>query len=139
MTIRGPNPSIMNDSPTILYVEDNADNFKLVCRVLTVEGFEIHGAGNAREAFAFLEEHIPDLILMDINLPQVDGYTLAKQIQQQTSFSHIPIIALTANVMKQDQEKSLAAGCKGFIKKPIDVDLLPDQIRHYLNSNNKVR
>lgn len=125
----------MSDSPIILYVEDNIDNFKLVRRVLMVEGFEVHGAENSEEAFAFLEQHLPDLILMDINLPQVDGYTLATQIQQQPAYNHIPIIALTANVMKQDLEKSLEAGCKGFIKKPIDVDLLPDQIRHYLNNN----
>ena len=124
----------MSKSPTILYIEDNFDNFKLVRRVLMVEGFEVHGAINNHEAFAFLEKSIPDLILMDINLPQVDGYTLAGQIQQQTTFADIPIIALTANVMKQDREKSLAAGCKGFIKKPIDVDLLPDQIRYYLNN-----
>jgi two-component system cell cycle response regulator DivK len=126
----------MSNSPTILYVEDNADNFKLVRRVLMAEGFEIHGAETGTEAFAFLEETIPDLILMDINLPQIDGYTLASQIQQQSSFSHIPIIALTANVMKQDHEKSMAAGCKGFIKKPIDVDILPDQIRYYLSNHN---
>ena len=124
----------MSESPLILYIEDNIDNFKLVRRVLMVEGFEIHGAENGDEAFAFLEQNVPDLILMDINLPQIDGYTLAGQIRQQTSFAHIPIIALTANVMKQDHEKSIAAGCKGFIKKPIDVDLLPEQIRHYLNN-----
>lgn len=129
----------MNNSPLILYVEDNIDNFKLVRRVLMVEGFEVYGAENSDEAFAFLAQHIPDLILMDINLPQVDGYTLAGQIQQQTSLAHIPIVALTANVMKQDHEKSLAAGCKGFIKKPIDVDLLPDQIRHYLNNDSEAR
>ena len=124
----------MSHSPTILYVEDNIDNFKLVRRVLMVEGFEIYGAETGDEAFAFLEQTTPDLILMDINLPQVDGYTLAKQIQQYPAFAHIPIIALTANVMKQDHEKSIAAGCKGFIKKPIDVDLLPDQIRQHLNT-----
>ena len=124
----------MNNSPLILYVEDNADNFKLVRRVLMVEGFAVYGAENREETFTFLAEKMPDLILMDINLPQVDGYALAQQIQQQPSFVHIPIVALTANVMKQDHEKSLSAGCKGFIKKPIDVDLLPDQIRHYLNN-----
>ena len=124
----------MSESPIILYIEDNFDNFKLVRRVLMVEGFEVHGAIDGHEAFVFLQQTTPDLILMDINLPQIDGYTLAGQIQQQSSYAHIPIIALTANVMKQDREKSIAAGCKGFIKKPIDVDLLPEQIQYYLNN-----
>ena len=123
-----------NNSPTILYVEDNMDNFKLVRRVLGAEGFIIYGAANDREAFTFLEQHTPDLILMDINLPHIDGYTLVGQLRQQKKLTTIPIIALTANVMKQTQEKSLAAGCNGFIKKPIDVDLLPDQLRSYLSN-----
>jgi two-component system cell cycle response regulator DivK len=75
---------------------------------------------------------------MDINLPEVDGYTLAGQLRQQPELAEIPIVALTANVMKQDREKSLAAGCNGFIKKPIDVDELPEQIRYYLNMTTKV-
>lgn len=122
-----------NNSPTILYIEDNVDNFKLVRRVLGAEGFIVYGAGDGREAFVFLEQHTPDLILMDINLPHIDGYTLAGQLRQQQNLTTIPIVALTANVMKQAQEKSLAAGCNGFIKKPIDVDLLPDQLRSYLS------
>lgn len=122
-----------NNSPTILYIEDNVDNFKLVRRVLGAEGFIVYGAGDGHEAFIFLEQHTPDLILMDINLPHIDGYTLAGQLRQQQKLTTIPIVALTANVMKQAQEKSLAAGCNGFIKKPIDVDLLPDQLRSYLS------
>ena len=120
--------------PTILYVEDNRDNFKLVQRVLKAEGFTVWGAANGREAFAFVEQHTPDLILMDINLPQVDGYTLAGQLRQQKKLANTPIVALTANVMKQAHEKSLEVGCNGFIKKPIDVDLLPDQLRSYLHN-----
>jgi CheY-like chemotaxis protein len=122
-----------NASPTILYVEDNRDNFKLVRRVLAAEGFNVYGAANGREAFTFLEQQLPDLILMDINLPHIDGYTLAGQMRQRKL--SMPIVALTANVMKQDHDKSLAAGCNGFIKKPIDVDLLPDQLRSFLDSN----
>lgn len=120
--------------PTILYVEDNRDNFKLVQRVLKVEGFTVWGAANGQEAFAFVEQNTPDLILMDINLPQVDGYTLAGQLRQQKKLANTPIVALTANVMKQAYEKSLEVGCNGFIRKPIDVDLLPDQLRSYLHN-----
>jgi two-component system cell cycle response regulator DivK len=128
----------MNQTQTILYVEDNLDNFKLVNRILTIEGFSVYNAVDSREAYTFLSQHTPDLILMDINLPEVDGYTLAGQLRQQPELAEIPIVALTANVMKQDREKSLAAGCNGFIKKPIDVDELPEQIRYYLNMTTKV-
>jgi two-component system cell cycle response regulator DivK len=138
-TMSPDNDPLMNNSESILYVEDNMDNFKLVRRVLMAEGFSVYGAIDGREAFAFLEEQVPALILMDINLPYIDGYTLAGQIRQQTNFAHIPIVALTANVMKQDHDKSIEAGCDGFIRKPIDVDLLPDQIRAYLAANNKAR
>jgi two-component system cell cycle response regulator DivK len=128
----------MNQTQTILYVEDNLDNFKLVNRILTIEGFSVYNAVDSREAYTFLSQQTPDLILMDINLPEVDGYTLAGQLRQQPELAEIPIVALTANVMKQDREKSLAAGCNGFIKKPIDVDELPEQIRYYLNMTTKV-
>jgi two-component system cell cycle response regulator DivK len=128
----------MNQTQTILYVEDNLDNFKLVNRILTIEGFSVYNAVDSREAYTFLSQQTPDLILMDINLQEVDGYTLAGQLRQQPELAEIPIVALTANVMKQDREKSLAAGCNGFIKKPIDVDELPEQIRYYLNMTTKV-
>ena len=121
--------------PTILYVEDNRDNFKLVQRVLEAEEFTVCGAADDHETVAFLEQNTPDLILMDINLPNIDGYTLAKQLRQQAKLATIPIVALTADVIKQDHEKSMAAGCSGFIRKPIDVDLLPDQLRSYLNNS----
>ncbi len=123
----------MSESPLILYVEDNLDNRKLVRRVLAASGFDFHGAANAREAYAFLNERIPDLILMDINLPEIDGYTMTQQLRQHKNLAQIPIVALTANVMKADREKATEAGCNGFIQKPINVDLLPEQISEYLN------
>jgi two-component system, cell cycle response regulator DivK len=116
----------------ILYVEDNSDNLKLVSRVLTAYGFNIHGVTDGQAAISFLEKHIPDLILVDINLPGIDGYTLTRQLRQMDRFTRTPIIALTANVMKADREKSIEAGCDGFIQKPIDIDRLPDQIRQFL-------
>ncbi len=116
----------------ILYVEDNKDNLKLVKRILMVEDYIVDGAENGRIALDYLQNQTPDLILLDINLPDIDGYTLAGQIRRNTKFASTPIVALTANVMKQDQEKSLAAGCNGFIKKPINVDTLPREIASYL-------
>ncbi len=116
----------------ILYIEDNADNRTLIRRILTAEGYELKEAANAIEALATLNLMRPDLILMDINMPDVDGYTLTAQIRAMPGFERVPIVALTANVMRGDRERSLEAGCDGYIQKPIDIDLLPQQIERYL-------
>jgi two-component system cell cycle response regulator DivK len=117
---------------TILYIEDNLDNRTLVRRVLMVEGYEILEAGNAGDALDLLSTRQPDLILMDINMPDIDGYTLTSKIRNLPGFGGVPIVALTANVMRGDREKSLEAGCDGYIQKPVDIDLLPQQIERYL-------
>ncbi|GAB4430935.1 MAG: response regulator [Anaerolineales bacterium] len=124
----------MSDKKTILYVEDNIDNRTLVRRVLTAEGYNILEAVNATEALEILAETVPDLILMDINMPDVDGYTLTAQIKKMPGFENVPVIALTANVMRGDREKSLEAGCDGYIQKPIDIDTICDQIESFLRS-----
>jgi two-component system, cell cycle response regulator DivK len=120
------------DKPTILYIEDNSDNRLLVRRVLMAEGFLVADAANAEKALEWLETSHPDLILMDINMPDIDGYTLTTRIRALHGFDAIPIVALTANVMRGDRERSLEAGCDGYIQKPIDIDLLPSQILRYL-------
>lgn len=122
--------------PIVLYVEDNIDNRKLVNRVLRASGFTVYCVEDGATALHFIEDHTPDLILMDINLPDIDGYTMTARLRQLDHLANIPIVALTANVMKEDREKSIAAGCNGFIQKPISVDNLPDQIRTYLNAHN---
>jgi two-component system cell cycle response regulator DivK len=116
----------------ILYIEDNVDNRTLIRRILTAEGYELKEAGNAVEALETLSLVRPDLILMDINMPDVDGYTLTTQIRAMSGFESVPIVALTANVMRGDRERSLEAGCDGYIQKPIDIDSLPQQIERYL-------
>jgi two-component system cell cycle response regulator DivK len=78
----------------------------------------------------------PDLILMDINMPDMDGYSLTARIRSLPGFESVPIVALTANVMRGDREKSLEAGCDGYIQKPIDIDLLPQQVERYLRKSN---
>jgi two-component system, cell cycle response regulator DivK len=125
-----------DDALMILYIEDNSDNLKLISRVLTAYGFNIHGVTDGQAAFSFLEENTPDLILIDINLPGLDGYTITRQLRQMERFAHTPIIALTANVMKADRDKSIEAGCNGFIQKPVDVDALPGQIHHFLTQTS---
>lgn len=117
---------------TILYIEDNLDNRTLIRRILTAEGYIVREAADAGEALELLKSLLPDLILMDINMPKVDGYTLTAQIRGLAGFESVPIVALTANVMRGDRERSLEAGCDGYIQKPIDIDLLPQQIERYL-------
>lgn len=126
----------MSDKKTILYVEDNPDNRSLIRRVLEAEGYAVLEAPQASAALALLETTRPDLILMDINMPEMDGYTLTARIRMLPSMSQVPIIAVTANVMRGDREKSLEAGCDGYIQKPIDIDVLPNQIERYMRNAN---
>ena len=122
----------MNNNILILYVEDNKENRLLIRRILEAEGYIVAEAENAAEALEFVASQTPNLILMDINLPNVDGYTLTTQMKALPEIKNVPIIALTANVMKGDRERTLSVGCDGYIQKPIDVDELPNQISIYL-------
>lgn len=122
----------MEQTTTILYIEDNPDNRLLVRRVLLAEGHQVLEAENARHAVDVVRGQRPDLILMDINMPEIDGYTLTAQFKSSPELSAVPIIAVTANVMKGDMERTLDAGCDGYIQKPIDVDKLPQQVKDYL-------
>jgi two-component system cell cycle response regulator DivK len=123
-----PEPGSTTNGKIILYIEDNDDSRVLVRRILQVEGFTMWEAKDARQAMEVLQERVPDLILMDINLPGVDGYVLTAKLKSMPRLQKIPIIALTANVMKGDRERSLAAGCDEYIQKPIDVDNLGRQL-----------
>jgi two-component system cell cycle response regulator DivK len=121
---------------TVLYVEDDAESRQLIRRILQVEGYEVLEAKDAADGLEAAAQQHPDLILIDINLPEVDGLTLARQIKAVPELSSTPVVALTANVMRGDRERSLSAGCDGYIQKPIDVDLLPKQILGYLRKRN---
>jgi len=121
---------------TILYVEDNFENRVLVRRVLEADGYTMLEAGTAQEALHQLNAHMPDLILMDINMPEMDGYTLTAKIKENPAYKKTPIIAVTANVLRGDKERSLEAGCDGYIQKPIDIDILSEQIERYLVKSN---
>ena len=124
----------MPTSQKVLYVEDNIDNRILVRRILVAEGYNILEAQDAKEALQVVQSQRPDLILMDINMPEIDGYTLTTRLKGMPGLSSVPIIALTANVMRGDRERSLEAGCDGYIQKPIDVDQLPTQIKRFLDA-----
>lgn len=117
---------------TILCVEDNPENRMLMRRILLAEGYSVVEAANAFEGLQKALAQPPDLILLDINLPHVDGLTLASRLKSYPALRPVPVIAITANVMRGDRERSLAAGCDGYIQKPIDVDLLPMQVARFL-------
>jgi signal transduction histidine kinase len=119
-------------SKTILYVEDNAANRMLVRQVLEEVGYTIIEAFDGLSGIKTAQEMQPDLILMDINVPGMDGYEAATRIKSLPELSHIPIIALTAKVMAGDRERAITAGCDGYIAKPIDIDILPKQIAEFL-------
>jgi len=119
-------------SPKILVVEDNQDNREMVVKVLKFNGYQVVEAVDGEEAIEKARTEHPDLILLDIFLPKMDGYEATRRLKGDTSLRNIPIIALTAHAMKGSMEEALAAGCDGYIPKPIDVRELPKQIQHFL-------
>lgn len=120
------------EPPVILYIEDNRDNRILVKRILEAEGYRVLEAANGPEGIEQARITRPALVLVDINLPDVDGYEVTARLKASEEFKDTPIVALTANVMRGDREKSLASGCCGYIEKPIDVDQLPAQVAAFL-------
>ena len=121
------------DREPILIVDDNPMNMKLVRILLTTEGYEVRTAVDADEALNVLKEFHPRVILMDIQLPGIDGLELTRRLKSDPSTQDITILALTAYVMKGDKERILAAGCDGYIPKPIDTRTLPQLVEEYLH------
>jgi signal transduction histidine kinase len=117
----------------ILYVEDDISSRMLIKQVLDVAGYEVVEAGNGMEGIRLAQETTPDLILMDINMPGLDGYAAATKIKGLPGLADTPIIAVTANVVEGDRERALTAGCDGYLPKPIDVDALPRQVNEFLS------
>jgi two-component system cell cycle response regulator DivK len=117
----------------ILIVDDNQANLKLARVLLTGEGYQVRTAADAKEALAVLKEFRPRLILMDLQLPGMDGLQLTRVIKSDPTTAGTIIIALTAYAMKGDEEKALSAGCEGYITKPIDTRTLPAVIAKYLS------
>ena len=121
---------------TILVVEDNPMNMELVSDILEAHGYQVLQAINGNDAIAMVQEHTLDLILMDIQLPGLDGLTVTGIIKDNPDTSGIPIIALTAHAMRGDEEKARMAGCDGYISKPIDTRALPETIRNLLDTQS---
>lgn len=117
---------------TILVVDDNEDSRELVRKILKKQGYEVIEAIDGEDAIAKAIAYRPDLILMDISIPKIDGYEATRRLKERPDFKNTPIIAFTAHAMRGDQEKALEAGCNGYISKPINVREFPEQIKIYL-------
>ena len=121
----------------ILIVEDNQDNRELVIKVLKNKGFELAEAADGEEAIEKAVSEKPDLILLDISLPKLDGYEVARRLKSMEEFREVPIVAFTAHAMKGDREKVIAEGFDGYIPKPINVREFPDQLKLYLRGKRE--
>ncbi|EMK00886.1 response regulator [Leptospira sp. WS58.C1] len=122
--------------PKVLVVDDNIVNLKLICELLELDEYEVLKAENAEEALQIIENYPLDLILMDIELPGVDGLTLTRQLKERENTKNIPIIAVTAFAMKGDAQKAYGAGCDGYITKPIDTRKFTEQINGFIKGLN---
>ncbi|MEE4353723.1 MAG: response regulator [Desulfatiglans sp.] len=119
---------------TILIIEDDKMNMKLVRALLTLGKHDMLEAENAEIGIQMAREHCPDLILMDIQLPGLDGLSATRAIKKETGIGDIPIVALTSYAMVGDKEKALEAGCDGYLTKPIDTRCFLDAIARYLDA-----
>jgi signal transduction histidine kinase len=122
----------MTEKPKILYVEDNLMNRMLVKRLLEAHGYTVLEAEDGLAGIKMAQEELPDLVLMDINIPGMDGFEATTKLKSIEGLKDTPIVALTAKVMDGDREMALTAGCDGYIPKPIDVDTLPGLIKDFL-------
>lgn len=118
--------------PLILLVEDREDNRVLARKLLERAGFRVVEATDGREALEQVAAQRPDLVLLDMSLPQVDGWTVARTLRQSPEFANLPIVALTAHAMDGDRERVLEAGCDEFLTKPIEVAKFIPTIRRIL-------
>lgn len=109
-------------SRTVLVIEDNEQNAYLVKVIMEPHGYQMHFAADGARGLAMAETLVPDIILLDIQLPAMDGYTVARQLRAIAALQQVPIIAVTSYAMLGDREKALEAGCSGYIEKPIDPE-----------------
>ncbi len=117
---------------TVLVVEDNEQNLFLVTYMLEKSGYEVLEAHDGLEAIEKANLHIPDLVLMDIQLPGMDGLTVAAKLKAMPKVAHTPIVAVTSYAMIGDKERFLRSGCAGYIEKPIDPDTFVSEIEKYI-------
>jgi len=122
----------MSDTKRILYVEDNPQNMRLVRKLLKINGYDIIEALSGEAGVEAALREIPDLILMDINLPDIDGMEVTRRIKSNPHLANIPVIALTAAAMRGDRERILTAGCDDYLQKPIDTLQMIETIKRHI-------
>ncbi len=123
----------MHDMPKrILVVEDNADNREILIAELEFQDYQVHYAGDGQEAILRAVELLPDLILMDMSLPNIDGLEATRRIKAHPQTAHIPIVALTAHAMRDDEARFRNAGCDDYLAKPIDPEQVTETIERVL-------
>ena len=118
----------------VLYIEDNVDNMRLVERALESRGYQFLWGENGRRGLSLAESENPGVILLDINLPDIDGYDVARRIRANKQLLNVPIIAITANALRADAEKALEAGCDVYMAKPINIRELWARVEAFLPS-----
>jgi signal transduction histidine kinase len=123
--------------PTILYIEDNHDNQRLVQRILQARGYAVQLAEDGPSGVAVARETAPALVLVDIGIPGMDGYETTTRLRSMPHLHHTPIVALTADTRPGTRERSIVAGCDGYITKPIDPRTLPDQIKEFIDGRRE--
>lgn len=125
----------MSDQKTVLCVEDNNVNMLLVSRIVEAEGHNLLEAEDGPTALDILSDNLPDIILLDINLPGMNGLELARKFKADARLAPIPVIATTAQVLVGDRERCLEAGCDDYLPKPLDIRKLREVLRFYLSNN----
>ncbi len=129
---------MLHNKVKILYIEDDPVNMILVKKLLMREGFQVIEAANGWAGIAMTQAHKPDLILMDMNMPDLDGYLATERLKSMPGLEHIPIVALTANAMEGDRQRSLDSGCAGHITKPININTFAEEVReHFKHLTNE--
>lgn len=116
----------------ILVVEDNDKNLKLVRDVLSFAGYEVVEARTGEQGVALAQQTLPDLVLMDLQLPGIDGMEALRRLRENPATCDVPVVAVTAFAMKEDRERTRKAGFDGYVAKPLSVRALPEQVRSYL-------
>ncbi|MDW7711359.1 MAG: response regulator [Deferrisomatales bacterium] len=123
-------------SATVLVVEDNEDNRALVVKVLTRQGYRVLEASSGEEALDLAAREHPDLVLMDLNLRGMSGFDATRRLKEDPELRGVPVVALTAYAMVGDRERALAAGCDGYLSKPVDVRRLPETVAGFLQEGS---
>ena len=123
--------ALVSAEPMVLIVEDNERNLELVRDLLELRGFRTLQATSGEAGIALAHEHRPDVVLMDVQLPDVDGVDALGRLRADPLTARIPVVALTAFAMKEDRARFMAAGFDGYLMKPIDIRTLPDEVRRY--------